>query len=183
MKTETSIVTERLLLREMTLEDAEVLYSYWSDDEVTKHMNVSSFTSVDQAKEMIQLLLDLGKEDKACRYSIVLKETNEVIGTCGFNYIDREDNRAEIGFDLGRPFWKKGYAREGLEALVRYGFDVHELNRIEAKVEPENVNSKMVLNKLSFVHEGLLREHQKSKGKYVDLHIFSLLKKEYLEKK
>ncbi|WP_068792781.1 GNAT family N-acetyltransferase [Brevibacillus laterosporus] len=182
MKTEVIIVTDRLLVREMTLEDAEVLYRYWSDDEVTKHMNISSFTQVDQAKEMIQLLLDLGKEGKAYRYSLVVKETNQVIGTCGFNYIDREDNRAEIGFDLGRPFWKKGYAREGLEALVHYGFDVHKLNRIEAKVEPENVNSKMVLNKLSFVHEGLLREHQKSKGKYVDLHMFSLLRKEYLEK-
>ncbi|QOS97390.1 GNAT family N-acetyltransferase [Brevibacterium sp. JNUCC-42] len=160
MKTETSIVTERLLLREMTIEDAEVLYSYWSDDEVTKYMNVSSFSSVDQAKEMIQLLLDLGKEDKAYRYSIVLQETNEVIGTCGFNYIDRENNRAEVGFD------------------------VHELNRIEAKVEPENVNSMLVLSKQSFVNEGLLREYQnqKSEGKYVDLHILSLLKKEYLDK-
>ncbi|TPG71137.1 N-acetyltransferase [Brevibacillus laterosporus] len=182
MKTETSIVTERLLLREMTIEDAEVLYSYWSDDEVTKYMNVSSFSSVDQAKEMIQLLLDLGKEDKAYRYSIVLQETNEVIGTCGFNYIDRENNRAEVGFDLGRPFWRKGFAKEGLEALVRYGFDVHELNRIEAKVEPENVNSMLVLSKLSFVNEGLLREYQKSEEKYVDLHILSLLKKEYLDK-
>ncbi|GIO01156.1 GNAT family protein [Brevibacillus laterosporus] len=183
MKTEASIVTDRLLVREMTLEDAEVLYRYWSDDEVTKHMNISSFTHVDQAKEMILLLLDLGKEGKAYRYSIVLKETNQVIGTCGFNYIDREDNRAEIGFDLGRPFWQKGYARESLEALVRYGFDVHKLNRIEAKVEPENVNSKKLLSKLAFVHEGILREYQKSKGSYVDLHIFSLLKKEYLEQK
>lgn len=80
-----TLYTERLTLRKMELEDADVLCQYWSDPEVTKYMNIAPFTDVSQARDMIQMINDLSLEGQANRFSIIAKETGEVIGTCGFN--------------------------------------------------------------------------------------------------
>lgn len=173
--------TERLILREMELQDAETLYHYWSDPIVTKYMNIAPFTSAKQAEDMIQLISDLCLKGQANRYSIVLKESNDVIGTCGFNMIDEENSRAEIGYDLGSPHWGKGFAAEAVKKLISHGFTDMGLNRIEAKVEPENKGSIKLLERLSFQKEGLLREYEKSKGVFIDVYMFSLLKREFLK--
>ncbi|MGG1661801.1 GNAT family N-acetyltransferase [Brevibacillus sp. NRS-1366] len=174
------MTSERLLLRPMQLNDAPFLFGFWSDPMVTKHMNVS-FTDVSQAQQMIELLQGLFTENKAIRWTILLKHSNEVIGSCGFNYLDYENERAEIGYDLGYPYWGKGYAPEAIRALISFGFESLRLNRVEAKVEPENLNSIKVLKKLRFVEEGKLRQYEKSKGEFVDLIMFSLLRTEWTE--
>ncbi|MDA1477961.1 GNAT family N-acetyltransferase [Bacillus changyiensis] len=174
--------SNRLMLRKMQLEDAEILYHYWSDRDVTKYMNISPFQNTDQAKAMIQMINELSLEGKANRFSIVLTETNEVIGTCGFNMIDNENMRAEIGYDLGRSHWGKGFASEAVRTLIHHGFTKMGLNRIEAKVEPENAPSIKLLEHLSFQKEGLLREYEKAKGVLIDVYMFSLLKKDWINK-
>lgn len=176
------LTTERLLLRPMQLNDAPYLFTCWSHPIVSKHMNIDTFTDVSQAEQMILLLQDLSKDDKACRWTVTLKHSGEVIGSCGFNTLDFENERAEIGYDLGYPFWGKGYIPEALQALISFGFDSLGLNRIEAKVEPENLNSVKVLQKLQFVEEGRLRQYEKSKGKFVDVIMFSTLRSEWMEK-
>jgi len=173
------ITTERLQLKPIHVEDATGLYEIWSDSKVTKHMNIAAFTDVKQAEEMITLLQELGQEGKACRWTIQLKANDSIIGSCGFNYLDFENERAEIGYELGYPYWGNGYITEALQALLSFGFQELGLNRIEAKVEPENANSVKVLKKLRFVEEGLLRQYEKSKGVPVDLHMFSLLRREW----
>ncbi|RCK09650.1 N-acetyltransferase [Bacillus licheniformis] len=68
-----TLYTERLTLRKMELEDADVLCQYWSDPEVTKYMNIAPFTDVSQARDMIQMINDLSLEGQAnrlcCSYS------------------------------------------------------------------------------------------------------------------
>ncbi|WP_312118020.1 GNAT family N-acetyltransferase [Brevibacillus reuszeri] len=175
------ITSERLLLRPMHLDDAPALFGFWSDPKVTRHMN-ASFTNVSEAQQMIEMLQGLFEENKAMRWTILLKHTNEIIGTCGFNYLDFENERAEIGYDLGYPYWGKGYAPEAIRAFIRFGFENLHLNRVEAKVEPENLNSIKVLRKLRFVEEGKLRQYEKAKGEFVDLIMFSILRTEWTEK-
>ncbi|USG68157.1 GNAT family N-acetyltransferase [Brevibacillus ruminantium] len=175
------ITTERLLLRPMQLDDAPFLFEFWSDPMVSKHMNIETFRDVSQAEQMIGLLQGLSKENKAIRWTILSRLSNEIIGSCGFNYLDYENERAEIGYDLGYPYWGKGYAPEALRAIIRFGFEHYRLNRVEAKVEPENLNSIKVLKKLRFVEEGTLRQYEKSKGEFVDLLMFSLLRSDWTE--
>ncbi len=67
------IITKRLFLRKMKLEDANNLFQIWSDPDVTKHMNIINLTDVKQAQEMITLLDELAKEQKAIRFSIIEK--------------------------------------------------------------------------------------------------------------
>ncbi|WP_134682748.1 GNAT family N-acetyltransferase [Brevibacillus migulae] len=173
------LTTDRLQLSPLQLDDAQDLYAIWSDAKVTRHMNITAFTDVKQAEEMIALLQELAQEEKACRFSIQLKPTNTIIGSCGFNYLDFENERAEIGYELGYSYWGNGYVTEALHSLLAFGFQELGLNRIEAKVEPENTNSIKVLQKLGFVEEGLLRQYEKLKGVLVDLHLYSLLRNEW----
>lgn len=107
---------------------------------------------------------------------MIERKTNEIIGTCGFNSIDFENAKAEIGYDIAKAYWGMGYAPESIRALLNYAFETLKLNRIEAKVEPANVNSIKVLQKLKFTFEGTLRQYEKSKGNFIDINMYSLLK-------
>jgi ribosomal-protein-alanine N-acetyltransferase len=178
-KIKNMVTTNRLIMKDMKEEDGEILYKYWSDNEVTKYMNITPFHKVEQAKEMIQFLTTLKEEGKAARYSIFLKKSGELIGTCGFNSIDNENSRVEIGYDLGKNYWGHGYIREALTALIQEAFLSLHMNRIEAKVEVENENSIKALSKLAFTNEGRLRQYERSKGKLIDVYMFSLLKEEF----
>lgn len=166
--------TKRLHVRPIRLEDAPALFAFWSDPLVARHMNIDTFTELTQAEEMISLLQKLSLEQQACRLTICLKETGEIIGSCGFNYLDFENAKAEIGYDLGHPYWGNGYTPEALHALLEYGFDELGLDRIEAKVVPENINSIRVLHKLRFVEEGMLHEYDQDKGKSIELAMYTL---------
>ncbi len=170
------LYTKRLHLRKMIMTDAPKLFQIWSDPQVTEFMNITSFTNENQAIEMINLLDKLARDKKAIRYSIIQLETNELIGSCGFNVLDYENSKTEIGYDIGKPYWGNGYAPEAISALIKIAFYTLNLNRVEAKVEPANINSIKVLQKLKFTFEGTLRQAEKSKGKFIDLHIYSKLK-------
>ncbi|WP_046174932.1 GNAT family N-acetyltransferase [Domibacillus indicus] len=167
--------TERLYLRKITEADSRRLFEIWSDPEVTRFMNITNFTKEEQAKEMILLLNKLAAENRAIRFTIIEKKSNLIIGSCGFNVLDRENARAEIGYDLARNFWGKAYASEAVSILEDYAFKELGLVRIEAKVEPENFNSIKVLEKSGFYFEGTLRKSEKVKGRFVDLNMYSKL--------
>jgi ribosomal-protein-alanine N-acetyltransferase len=171
----TELHTERLHLRKMKVSDSSNLFKIWSDPDVTKFMNVSCFTNENQAKEMINLLDDLSRDSKAIRFSIIKKESNEIIGSCGYNSLDFENEKAEIGYDIAKSFWGRGYASEAISSLLDYGFSSLKLNRIEAKADPGNVNSIKLLQKLNFTFEGTLRQYEKIEGKFNDLNIYSKL--------
>lgn len=171
----TEIQTERLILRKMKVSDSASLFKIWSDPEVTKFMNINSFTDERQAVEMIEILNNLSLESKAIRYSIIELESNRIIGSCGYNSIDSSNAKAEIGYDISKDYWGKGYAQEAIQSLMDYAFNTLKFNRIEAKVEPENNNSIKVLQKLNYTFEGTMRKCEKSKGKFIDLSIFSKL--------
>lgn len=177
------IYTERLNLREISIKDAKSLFKFWSDDEVTKYMNIDPFINIKQAINMIRLLKSLFPSKKRIRWVIVREEDNTVIGTCGFNSWIKESSRGEIGYELGCDYWGNGYASETLEKIIKYGFDVMELNRIEAFTVPEAFRSINLLKKLGFKKEGTLREYGYWNNCYWDENIYSLLKKDWKENK
>ncbi|SEG67057.1 GNAT family N-acetyltransferase [Paenibacillus sp. UNC499MF] len=149
--------SERLLLRTITEADAPRLFEIWSSPDVTKFMNIDPFTEIKQAADMIDFLNGLARENKAVRYAIIDRKSGTIIGSCGFNELDYGQRRAEIGYDLDPAFWGKQYAPEAIGCMLAYAFDELGMSRIDAKVEPENVNSIKVLRKLRFTFAGTLR--------------------------
>ncbi|HBJ00771.1 MAG TPA: GNAT family N-acetyltransferase, partial [Lysinibacillus sp.] len=107
-----------------------------------------------QALEMIKLLNQLANEHTAIRYSIIEKTGNNIVGSCGFNNVDFDNATAEIGYDLAKTHWGKGYATEAIIALIDVAFTHLEMTTIVAKVDAANINSIKVLQKLNFTLQG-----------------------------
>ncbi|WP_422124451.1 GNAT family N-acetyltransferase [Planococcus sp. X10-3] len=175
----TSIETERLILREVTDEDADSLLAYLSDEEVTKHMGLAPFTSKEDALDEIAWYESIFEKGTGMRWGITIKGEDRIIGSCGFLNLSNKHHRSEIGFELSREHWGKGIAGESLQAVIAYGFSQLELNRIEALIEPANSPSQKLVEANGFVQEGLLRSYEYTRGKFDDLYMYSLLKREF----
>lgn len=107
------------------------------------------------------------------------KSTGEIIGRCGIHNWNAEHRRAEIGYIMGEERNKqKGYMTEALGAILHFGFESLQLNRVEAIVAVDNVPSLKLMDKYGFVQEGVLRQHQYSAGAFVDAFLFSKLRTE-----
>lgn len=173
----------RLRLRKMEQRDAAQMFRYWSDPDVVRYMNVPAFQSAEETWEMIDLLNALSETEDTMRWGIEHKASGRLIGSCGFNTWQLSGAyRAEIGYELGKTFWGQGFMREALLLLFKFGFGTMGLNRIEALLFPQNTASIKLLTGLGFSREGLLREYQQDGEQFVDLLIYSLLKKEFTEK-
>ncbi len=96
-------------------------------------------------------------------------------GACGLNDLDKNHKKAEIGYWLLREHWGKGYITEAVPLVIKYGFEQLGLHRIEAIVETENTNSKKLMERLGFDHEGTLMECELKNGKYISLDIYAKL--------
>lgn len=173
--------TKRLILRELQPGDAESLFTILGDEDVTEFYDDDVFSSVSQAREQIHSW-DAGFKARRCvRWGIALRGKGEIIGTCGYYGFHSLHNRAGIGYELARSFWKQGIMTEALDAIIRFGFKDIGLNRIQAVVMMENEGSVRLLEGLGFHPEGVLREYERwgHKG-YVDLMMYSLLRREYI---
>jgi ribosomal-protein-alanine N-acetyltransferase len=122
------------------------------------------------------------EENEEITWGIILKGTNKLIGTCCLGDFDEGARRAEIGYDITQGEWSKGYATEALEVVINFGFNIMNLNRIEATITPGNDASVRVLKKLNFTQEGIVRERDLIKGKLEDGIIMSILNRDYIRK-
>lgn len=154
----TELYTKRLYLRKMKDSDSTSLFPIWSDPDVIKFMNVNTFTDETHVKYMIQYLNKLALENKALRFTIIERYSNIIIGSCGYNSFDFENGTTEIGYDIAKAFWGKGYAPEAISCLLHHAFTSLKLKRVEAKVDPQNINSIKVLQKLNFSFAGVINE-------------------------
>lgn len=172
--------TARLHLRQIQPSDAEALFSYFSKDEVTEFFDLPTFQDIAEAQELVKTWQDRYDRKDTIRWAICLKENpDELIGTCGFHNFSNEHFRAEIGYELHPRFWQKGMMTEVITCILDYGFSELKLNRIEAFIDPANIASRKLLEKVGLSSEGVLRDYFFEKGRFVDAEMFALLKKDY----
>ena len=171
--------TERLRLRESRLADAEGIFAVLSSEAVTRHYNLSPLADVEEAEALVERRAAAFRRQERIRWAIARREDDVVIGSCGYIHWNRESRRAEVGYELHSDWQERGLMREALSAALSFGFDRMDLNRVEALVVPENEPSQRLLRRLGFVEEGLLREHSFWKGRFHDLLLFSLLRKDW----
>jgi ribosomal-protein-alanine N-acetyltransferase len=169
------IESPRCVLRALQQEDAESVYSWASDPIVSQFMSWQPHCSVDETREFINSSNKNTDAGVIRTFGIVLRQSGEVIGTCGFSEWNEENRRAEIAFALEPRQWGKGIMRECLTHLLPYGFS-RGLQRIQATCELQNERSKAVLLKLGFEKEGVLRRYVSAKdGQPLDLEMYSIL--------
>ncbi|MFO0758969.1 MAG: GNAT family N-acetyltransferase [Byssovorax sp.] len=170
-----TIETPRLVLREITQDDAPAFLAVRSDPEVMRYWSSAPVTSIEPIREAINQVIEGVRAGSSIRWAIADKSTGAFLGSGGFWRWEKKHLRAEIGYDLGSAHWGKGLATEALGAMIRFGWDVMKLHSVEANVDPRNRASTRVLEKLGFVQEGLLRENFMVEGQLTDTAIYSLL--------
>jgi len=147
------IETERLLLREIIPEDAEGFFSMDSNPEVVKYIGIKPLTNISQSVEMIKNIRTQYRENGIGRWAVIKKENHQLIGWSGLKLIKEINNHKNI-HDLGYRFtpehWGKGYATESSSAVLDFGFNTMNLEKIYAYADVNNDASNYVLRKLGF---------------------------------
>ncbi|MEW8956996.1 GNAT family N-acetyltransferase [Clostridium sp.] len=166
-------------LREAMLEDAEELLKLTNDEEVMRYYGMGAYNNIDEAEEEIKWFLNLSEEDKGVRWVIADRDSNNYVGDVGIFNLSKNHNRIEIGFKLNKEYWNKGIMRECIKRVLEFGFNEKRYNRIEALVDKRNIGCKKTLESNGFKLDGLLREYEYENGEYVDLEMYSILRREY----
>jgi len=164
---ETILETERLLLREFDEGDGAAFYRLGSDPAIIKYTGDGGLTGLDHALEVLRThpLADYSRHGFG-RWACVDKATGQVIGFAGLKYLD-ELQEVDIGYRLLPAYWGQGLATEACRPIVDYGFAHLRLDCIIGLVDPPNVASIRVLEKLGFTPVGMVEYRGESVAKYV----------------
>jgi [ribosomal protein S5]-alanine N-acetyltransferase len=177
-----TLTGERIALRWLTRADAGALFELFSNGEVMRYWSRTPFTSEAEAVDLVTKIERAFAVQSLFQWGIALADSDRVIGTCTLAQIDPDNRRAELGYALGRRYWRQGLMHEALQILLGFAFGPLGLRRLEADVDPLNAPSIRSLERLGFVEEGLLRERWFVGGVTQDALIYGLLKREWESK-
>jgi len=169
--------TNRLTLREIKITDAAAIYKMRSSGRINQFIARENMLVLDDSIELVHKTMQLFKNKQGIGWAGVLRDGNEIIGTCGFNSIDFDNLRAEIGGELSVDFWGKRIADEAVLAIIDFGFNVLNLHTIEAKVSPQNRGAIYLLEKLGFQKEAHYKDRILFNGEFQDMAVYTILKK------
>lgn len=122
-------------------------------------------------------LVSIQGEDEA-RLAITLRTDGRLMGGVGLR-LNSAHRHAELGYWLGVPYWRKGYATEAARAMLRYGFENLDLHRIFATHFKSNPASGNILKKIGMRYEGCQREHVLKWGQFVNSEMYGILRREW----
>jgi [ribosomal protein S5]-alanine N-acetyltransferase len=117
----------------------------------------------------------------AIYFAVTLVQNGALIGSIGLE-IAREHRQARLSYWLGMDYWRQGFATEAVTAVLAYGFDQLDLNRIYAPHFSGNDASGRVLQKAGMTYEGRMREHYLRFGRFVDLDLYGMLRREFMQR-
>ncbi len=146
------IETERLVLREITLDDKEAMFQLHSDLDVQRYTGEPIVESIEEMERVIQIRIDNYKKYGYGRWATFLKNEKQFIGWAGLAYLP-EFNEIDLGYRFLPKYWGMGYATEASRAILTYGFEKFKLKRIIAIAMKENKASMRVMEKIGMKFE------------------------------
>ena len=168
----------RYSLRYLTPADAPALFELGRDPDVTRFFSWGPYREQSEALEFIESLA--GRRDAGERLELAIVDGRDrPIGVTGFSDFAPRDRRVVIGTWLGREHWGSGANRESKALVLALGFRVLGLLRVTALASPQNVRSIAALQRLGFVHEGVLRGWHVHGGTPRDVVVLRMLRDEW----
>jgi [ribosomal protein S5]-alanine N-acetyltransferase len=173
------ITTPRIVLRWLSEDDVDGLYDVFSDPQVMRYWSSGPLPNREAAAALQREIADSNEKETMIKWGLALRDSNLVIGTTTLFNLSLDNGRAEIGYAMASAHWGKGYMNEALNALVSHAFEVMDLRRLEADVDPRNAASIRTLERLGFQREGFLRERWHVCGEIQDAFFYGLLRREW----
>ncbi|MEM9313268.1 MAG: GNAT family N-acetyltransferase [Pseudomonadota bacterium] len=175
-----TLSTPRLDLRPFRMDDAGSLQALAGDKEIA---DASDRIPHPYRDGMAEAWIATHAEDFAARrvvtFALALRSSDELVGCCGLT-IDGSVNRAEIGYWVGQSYWGSGFASEAASAVLRFGFEELELNRIYGRHFARNPSSGRVMARIGMQREGVARQDAKMWGRYEDVVSYGVLREDWL---
>ncbi|QWT84615.1 GNAT family N-acetyltransferase [Chryseobacterium sp. PCH239] len=166
--------TERLILSQLEEKDIPFIV------ELLQHRIFSDLTSnipypyvENDARSWVKMSKEAFENNTGYTFAIRNKE-GQIIGAIGLH--DRDDDKAELGYWIGIPYWNKGYVTEAAKAIIDFGFNELKLNKIFATHFPHNPASGRIMEKAGMEQEAVLIKEMKKDGEYFDLVRYCILK-------
>lgn len=172
------IASENIYLRAYEeTSDLDLLHFGKNSSEVRDTLFLFSPVTKKQVAEEMEKLV-AAKENEL--FTICESSTNIPIGVTGLFRIDFISRAAIFFIAIYNPeFWSKGYGKEATKLILKYSFDILNLNRIQLHVAKSNVKGVKAYEKAGFKIEGTLREAMYHNNEYIDFYVMGILRKEY----
>jgi RimJ/RimL family protein N-acetyltransferase/uncharacterized cupin superfamily protein len=170
-----TLETERLVLRKVTMEDAPLRLAMRADPEHTRYLLVAGPPSEDEVRARLAWILRDMTLGRSKGWTVVEKATGAAIGQVAIVRIDAENRTASLAYELLTATWGKGYAREAVARVLRFGFEELSLHRLQAEIDPGNVRSRKVAEAVGLAFEGTLRGVRFFEGRHHDDAIYAVV--------
>jgi len=150
----TNLITDRLILRELQASDAEQIFKIRTDPRVNEFLDREPSRSVDDSLKFINNILKAQNNKDTIMWAIALKNEPKLIGTALYWHIVKDQNKAELGYEMLPEYWGQGIMREALTEVIRFGFETMQLKTIVAETRADNLKSINALEKCGFEQRG-----------------------------
>jgi RimJ/RimL family protein N-acetyltransferase len=171
---------ERVYLRPSERDDLPRFVRWLNDAEVAHYLALRAPMSMATEEAWFEGMLERqGVTDY--HFVICLLSDDRPIGTIGLHGVDRDNGSAEFGIAIGeKDEWGKGYAADALRAICDFGFGELRLERISLEYYAGNERGRRAYEKAGFIHEGVMRRARYHHGEYVDVHLMSVIRDEWM---
>ena len=176
------VETERLLLRPVTLDDAEAMFAYASDKDNTRY----TFPTNQNLEETKNNIAQFYLANPLGRWGIELKSNGKFIGTIDLHKIDSALKKAAIGYIINKKYWNQGLTTEANRAVIELAFEKIGMNKLIALHDKDNPASGKVMEKsgMRFSHEEpYARMDNKEPGRIITRVYYVLTKEDYFANK
>lgn len=173
-----TLTGERVMLRAPTYEDGAALFAAYGDPVVVRYWVTPAPRSVADTIRLIELDVEANGETDDV-WAICSTVTGATVGRITLGNDGRAHRRATVGFLLARHAWGSGIGGAALELVLKHAFGTLGLHRVEAFVDPRNLASTRLLQRLGFQHEGLLRDRWNVDGEVRSDVVFAVLSDEW----
>ena len=144
------LATQRLILRQLIIDDEQEIFSLRSDREINKYLDRQVSKTVDDARNFINMVNENIHKNDSIYWAITFSDRKLLVGTiCLFGFSD-ENSSCEIGYELLTNFQGQGIMKEAAEKVIDYAFNTIKVKKIEAFFHRDNQRSIKLLEKFSF---------------------------------
>jgi len=170
-------------LRKLKRSDSQSIYQNAKDFEIARYTTLPHPYTLNDALIFIKRTHQKMRKKTDYELGIELKENKKIIGVISLMKIDYNNKNAEIGYWLGKKYWRRKIMKEAVKLILNFGFKELKLVRIYARVMHPNIASAKLLEKSGFKYEGRMRKTTFRKGKWLDDLRYSILREELMTRK
>jgi ribosomal-protein-alanine N-acetyltransferase len=167
-------INDKFILREFKKDDVKDYFDLYTIPEINRFIPDAMIPKThEDASLEIESIIQSFKGRQTIYWAIAEKETNKLIGGCGFHDWNRFNFRIEIAYDIHPDYQRRGIMLASIREVLKFAFMQMGVARVQATTVKENDASNNLLLKCGFKYEGLLRKYKFFKNKMTDILIFS----------